>query len=189
MSRRAISFVIAMAPMAKAHRALGEIYIYTNRTMLGIAELEQAIALDRNHAHAYAMLGLAQVALGHAQEAAGRIAQAFRLSPRDAFAYLWCTNAGAAKLLLGRDDEAVVWLGRAIETNRTYPLTHFLLAAALAQQGQAAKARIAAAAGLALNPTFTIRRYRQGALSDNPTHLAQRERVIEGLRRAAVPEE
>jgi TolB-like protein/Flp pilus assembly protein TadD len=181
---------LALAPnYAKAHRALGEIYIYTNRTMLGIAELEQAIALDRNHAHAYAMLGLAQVALGHAQEAAGRIAQAFRLSPRDAFAYLWCTNAGAAKLLLGRDDEAVVWLGRAIETNRTYPLTHFLLAAALAQQGQAAKARIAAAAGLALNPTFTIRRYRQGALSDNPTHLAQRERVIEGLRRAAVPEE
>lgn len=88
---------LALAPnYAKAHRALGEIYIYTNRTMLGVAEVEQAIALDRNHAHAYAMLGLAQVALGHAEEAEGRVAQAFRLSPRDAFAYLWCANAGAA---------------------------------------------------------------------------------------------
>jgi hypothetical protein len=49
-------------------------------------------------------------------------------------------------------------------------------------------ASAAAKAGLALDPSFTIRRYRDGAYSDNPTFLAKRERVCEGMRLAGVPE-
>jgi hypothetical protein len=45
-------------------------------------------------------------------------------------------------------------------------------------------------AGLALDPSFTIRRYRDAtnARSDNLTFLAWRERHIEGMRLAGVPE-
>ena len=43
-------------------------------------------------------------------------------------------------------------------------------------------------AGLALDPTFTIRRFRANAPSDNPTYLAGRERFYEGMRMAGVPE-
>ena len=50
------------------------------------------------------------------------------------------------------------------------------------------QARTAAGAGLALDPGFTIRRFRDGAQSDNPTFLAKRERVYQGLRMAGVPE-
>jgi len=50
------------------------------------------------------------------------------------------------------------------------------------------EARTAAKAGLALNPSFTIRRLRATQLSDNPTYLAGRERVFEGMRLAGVPE-
>jgi hypothetical protein len=50
------------------------------------------------------------------------------------------------------------------------------------------EARAAAKAGLPLNPTFTIRRFRAGAFSDNPTYLAQRERVYDGMRRDGMPE-
>jgi hypothetical protein len=39
------------------------------------------------------------------------------------------------------------------------------------------------------NPTFTIARNRAGATSDNPTYLAQRERLLDGMRKAGVPEE
>ena len=67
---------------------------------------------------------------------------------------------GIAKLQLGADAEAVAWLRRGIEANRNYPFTHFLLAAALAQLGALDEARAAAQAGLALDPTFTIRRFR-----------------------------
>jgi hypothetical protein len=45
-------------------------------------------------------------------------------------------------------------------------------------------------AGLALDPSFTIRRYRDAskAQSDNPTFLAGCDRAIEGMRIAGVPE-
>jgi tetratricopeptide (TPR) repeat protein len=95
---------------------------------------------------------------------------------------------GVAKLQLGADAEAAAWLRRSIEANRNYPLAHFALAAALALLGLLDEARIAANAGLALNPGFTIRRFRVGASSDNSTYLAGREGVCEGMRLAAVPE-
>ena len=75
------------------------------------------------------------------------------------------------------------WAGRSIsaEARRASLLTSVRLTRD--------EARAAATAGLALNPTFTIRRFRNSASSDNPTYLAQRERVIDGMRKAGVPEE
>jgi tetratricopeptide (TPR) repeat protein len=173
---------------AKAHEALGRIYIHTNRAARGIAEVERAIALDRNLAPAYADIGVAKIMLGRAEDTEDYIVRCFRLSPRDTFAHIWCFRAGVAKLYLGREDEAVAWLRRAIEANRTYSLAHLGLAAALALQGQTAGAQAAAEAGRTLNPGFTIRRYRDGALSDNVTYLAQRERIAAVLRNVGIPE-
>jgi tetratricopeptide (TPR) repeat protein len=96
------------------------------------------------------------------------------------------TFVGAAKLLLGADTEAVEWLRRSIEANRNFPAAHFFLAATLALLGEPDQARAAAQAGLALNPRFTIHTYRTNAVSDNPTYLAGRERILEGLRLAGV---
>ena len=96
--------------------------------------------------------------------------------------------AGFAKLSLGRDEEAAVWLLRSIDANRNHPLSHFILAAAQAHLGRMSEAQAAAKAGLRLNPTFTLRRFRAGAFSDNPTYLAQRERAYQGMRKAGVPE-
>jgi len=97
--------------------------------------------------------------------------------------------AAFANLYLGRDEEAVAWNRRAIETNRKHSVAHFFLAAALAQLGRMSEARRATEAGLALDPTFTIRRFRASASSDNPTYLAQRARIFDALRNAGVPEE
>ena len=45
--------------------------------------------------------------------------------------------------------------------------------------------------GLALNPAFAVFRARAlwAAMSDDPTYLAQLEPILEGLRKAGVPEE
>jgi predicted Zn-dependent protease len=94
----------------------------------------------------------------------------------------------SAKLYLGRDEEAAAWLRRSVEANPNSPLVHFLLASACARLDQMADARAATQTGLGFDPTFTIARYRAGASSDNPTFLAQRERIIEGMRKAGVPE-
>jgi TolB-like protein len=173
---------------ARAHAALGWIYIGSNRPLLGIAEHECAIQLDRNQAASYAAIGWAKPRLGRAEETDADIAKAFRLSPKDSYAFVWCYIAGMAKLALGRTHEAVAWLRRSIELNRAYPIGHFALASALALQGRLDDARAEAAAGFALVPNFTVRRYRDGASSDNAKYLVLRERIYEGLRLAGVPE-
>jgi TolB-like protein/Flp pilus assembly protein TadD len=171
-----------------AHLILGVIQITTNRTAQGIAECEQALALDRNLADAHGWIGFAKYLLGHASETEPHVREALRLSPRDTFASWWMLFAGFAKLLLGADAEALVWLRRSIETNRNFPLPHFYLAAALAFLGRLDEARLAAQAAVALDPGFTLRRWRIHAPSNNPTFLAGRERICEGMRMAGVPE-
>ena len=93
---------------------------------------------------------------------------------------------GVAKLSLGADAEAVAWLRRSIEVNRNLPVAHFHLAAGLALLGSLDEARAAAQAGLELDPSFTLRRFRTSAASSNPTFLDHRERIIEGMSLAGV---
>jgi TolB-like protein/class 3 adenylate cyclase/tetratricopeptide (TPR) repeat protein len=187
-SEKASKKALSLAPdNAVAHMALGVTYIITDRAPQGIAECEQALALDRNLTDAHALIGWGKFFLGRAAETEGHILEALRLSPRDIFAFRWMAFAGTAKLLLGADAEAVAWLRRSIEANRNLPIAHFQLAAGLALLGSLDEARATVQAGLALDPNFTLRRFRAGAASSNPTFLAQRERIIEGMRLAGVP--
>ena len=163
---------------------------HQGRAPEGIAECEHALALDRNLASAHAYIGLGKIFIGRAEETEAHVVEALRLSPRDTNAYLWLIYAGAAKNFLGLWDQAAVWFRRGIEANRNYPHAYFLLAAALAQLDRLDEAHSAVKAGLALNPAFSI--FRFGALwtaqSDDPTHLAQLEPILDGMRKAGVPE-
>jgi TolB-like protein/class 3 adenylate cyclase len=173
---------------AFAHLVLGAVLNATNRAVQGIAECERALALDRNLADAHARIGVAKFLIGRGAETETHINEAFRLSPRDIFAFDWLMMVGFAKLQITADSEAVDWFHRSIEANRNHPLAHFGLATALALVGSLDEARGVAKTGLALNPSFTIRRFRDGAQSDNPNFLAKRERIYQGLRTAGVPE-
>ena len=185
----ALTKALSLAPHhAVAHLLLGFVQFHTNRVVQGIAECERALTLDRNLAGAHGTIGLAKIYLGRVEETEGHVLEALRLSPRDHHAYTWLMFVGIAKICLGKDEEAVGWLRRSLETNRNFPLAHFHLAAALAHLGQLGDARSAVAAGLALNPTYTIRRFRSMVRSDDPTVRAQGRRLVEGMRKAGVPE-
>jgi TolB-like protein/class 3 adenylate cyclase/Tfp pilus assembly protein PilF len=180
---------LSLAPgHAMAHAALGVVQMFTNRGAQGIAECERALALDRNYADAHAWIGLGKYFIGRAAESEAHIQEALRLSPRDIFAFRWMLIVGLAKFQLNADAEAATWMRRSIEANRNQPIGHFLLAAVFARLGMPGEARAAAQAGLGFDPGFTIRRFRSDEPSDNPTYLAGRERLYEGLRLAGVPE-
>jgi TolB-like protein/cytochrome c-type biogenesis protein CcmH/NrfG len=188
-AEQAVLKALAHAPNhAKAHLFLGRVYMHTGRAEQAIAECEHAIELDRNLAPAYWTMATAKIFVGRAEESEALIGQAYRLSPRDVLAYNWCFIAGAAKLYLGRDDEAVAWFRRGIDANRTYPALHFYLASALALQGRIVEAQASAKTGLTLDPRFTIRRFREGSSSTNSVYLAERERIYSGMRNAGIPE-
>ena len=81
---------LSLAPRhASAHALLGVAQVMTNRAAQGIAECEQALALDRNLAGAYACIGLAKYLLGRAAETEAHIHEALRLSPHDINAFWW----------------------------------------------------------------------------------------------------
>jgi hypothetical protein len=69
-----------------------------------------------------------------------------------------------------------------------WPTGRLHLAATLAELGRLDEARAEVKAALALDPNLTLRRYRDGAQSDNPVFLKRRERIIEDMRKAGVPE-
>jgi TolB-like protein/class 3 adenylate cyclase/Tfp pilus assembly protein PilF len=180
---------LSIAPeKAPGHVCLGIVRIYSSRVGQGIAELERALAIDHNLADAHAYIGIAKCFLGRAEETEMHVKDALRLSPRDTFAHLWRTYLGVASVFLGKDEEAVTQLRHANEINRNFHPAHFYLAVALAGLGRLDEARVAAQDGLSIDPTFTIRRYRGDAPSDNPVFLAGRQRIYEMMRKVGVPE-
>jgi len=181
--------VLSLAPNhARAHMLLGAVQMQTLRVANGIAACDRALALDRNLADAHGFIGFGKYAMGRGEEVEAHIQDAFRLSPRDTRAFIWLMFVGMGKLAIGADQEAVVWFRRSLEANQNHALTHFQSAAALGLTGEVREARSAARAGLALDPGFTIRRYRINTKSNDPAYLAGRERFYEGMRIAGVPE-
>jgi TolB-like protein/Tfp pilus assembly protein PilF len=174
---------------ARAHSFLGLLLISTRRVEAGLAECERSLALDRNLASTRGMIAYGKQLLGHFDQTEDYVKEAERLSPRDIVAFRWTNIAGVSKLLLGDDAAATSWFRRCIEANRSYPIAHFHLAAALALSGGLKEAQAVAQTALALDPQFTIRSYRLNAASDNPAYLAGRERIYEGMRIAGLPED
>ena len=175
--------------IAVAHLLLGVVQMHTNRVLEGVRQCQRALELDRNLAGAHAQIGNAEILLGRAEETEGHVQEALRLSPRDNRAYLWCLFAGLAKFHLGKEEEAVEWLRRSVDINRSFPSSRFLLAAALARLGELPEARSEAQAGLRIVPNFTVARFRADPLMDYPALAAGRARMIDGLRKAGLPEE
>jgi TolB-like protein/tetratricopeptide (TPR) repeat protein len=180
---------LSLAPdHALAHLTLGMVLGFTNRAAQGIAEYERALALDRNMAGAHALIGQNKLFIGLAEETEAHVVEALRLSPRDPWAYVWLVTAGFAACLLGRNEEAASWFRRSIEANRNFALSHFIYGTALANLGRMDEARSEVAAGLALDPRFSITSFQSAIQSGNRVFLAQRAGIIDDMRRAGIPE-
>ena len=172
----------------RARVLLGAVQTRTGRAAKGIAECHQALALDRNLADAHGFIGLGKYALERGEDVVGHIQDALRLSPRDTRTFLWFMFVGMAKLMSKTDLEALDWLRRSIEANPNHALSHFHFAGALAMTGDSKEARSRAEIGLALDRSFTIRRYRINVFRfDNPEWMASLERLYEGMRTAGIP--
>jgi len=134
------------------------------------------------------MLAMTKRFAGRPEETEGHAVTALQMSPRDVRVSAWYFQVGASALQLGQFDKAVTWLRRCNEADRSVPHNNFFLASALAHQGLLDEARAAATAGLAIDPNFRIRRMIEGAPSKKPKFLAQWEVILDGMRKAGLPE-
>jgi tetratricopeptide (TPR) repeat protein len=128
-----------------ARVAMGLLRRSQNRLAEAQAELEMAVATDRNCAEALRLLATALLFLGEPKAAIPHLERAIRLNPRDPnlSGYLW--PLGQCHLLLGQVDEAVAVLRKACATMPGDYFVHLNLAGALGLRGDLDEARAALA--------------------------------------------
>jgi TolB-like protein/class 3 adenylate cyclase len=187
----AASRAIATAPnYAHAHYVKAEVLGLSNRFDAALATYDRAIALDRNHAAAYVGRARNLNVIGRAAEALAPVERAIRLSPRDPELYIWYFVLCHANTHLARDAQAIEWCLKSLATGKTYYFAYVDLASAYAWRGQTAEATAAVAELLKLRPGFTVQKLVQegSGTSDNPVFRKEFQRIVEGARKAGLPE-
>jgi len=91
---------------------------------------------------------------------------------------------------LARDAQAIDWCLKSLATGKTDYFACLDLASAYAWRGQNAEAAAAVAELLKLRPGFTVQKLMQegSGTSDNPAFRKEFQRIVEGARKAGLPE-
>jgi adenylate cyclase len=128
--------------------------------------------------------------VGRAAEALAPVERAIRLSPRDPDLYVWYFVLCHTHTHLARDAAAIEWCNKSIATGQTFYFAYVDLASAYAWRGQRAEAAAAVAELLTLRPGFTVQTLEQegSGASDNPAFRREYQRILEGVRKAGLPE-
>jgi TolB-like protein/class 3 adenylate cyclase len=176
-----------------AHCAKAWLLVAQKRFEEAIAELEQTLSLSPSFVGGYEPLCQANNFQGRPEKGIEYADKAIRLSPRDPLLAGFYADKAWSLLMLQRDDQAIEWTRRSLAMIPENPIQQALLASALALTGRQAEARQALQRYLSLKGTTskTIAQFRprHRSMSDNPKWLAYSDRLIEGLRRAGMPEE
>jgi tetratricopeptide (TPR) repeat protein len=175
-----------------ARFAKGYVLVTQKRFDEAIAELEQTLALSPSFVSCYAALCEANNFQGRPEKCVEYSDRAMRLSPRDPLLAAFYAEKAWALLMLQRDDQAIEWLRRTLVMIPENSIQQALLTSALALTGRQAEAREALQRYLSLKETTskTIAQFRtrHRSMSDSPKWLAYSDRLIEGLRKAGMPE-
>jgi adenylate cyclase len=187
----AVTRAIALAPnYAHAHYVKAEVLALSGRFDAALATYDRAITLDPNHAAAYVARGRSLIAMGRAAESVAPVEKAIRLSPRDPDLFIWYYVLCHAHTHLARDAPAIEWCLKSTATGKSFWGAWTDLASAYAWRGQKAEAAAAIAELLKVRPGFTVKQLAQdgSSYSDNPTFRREFERIVEGARKAGLPE-
>jgi adenylate cyclase len=171
-----------------AHVTKGWVFFAKRQWGPAIAEAETAIADDPNNADAHAAEGFEKTFLGHSENGFAGLETAFRLSPRDPSVPWWQFYMCHLHTHLAHWEQAIEWCNKAAAglPQVFYPLVD--LATANAWAGHDKEAKEAAAQLQKVYPGFTVQTWAGIHWSDDPTFNAQYARIVEGLRKAGVPE-
>jgi Flp pilus assembly protein TadD len=153
-----------------------------------------AIELNPGEPTAYRELGLNNLYLGRDQEAVDWFRRADSVAPRDRGRWTWLQGLGRALMHLGQDTEAVEALRLAVHSNPHLSRDRAFLAAAEALAGNLDRAKLHLAQYAEVDPGMTVRRFATERSSVppeavSPDYLRGLERILEGLRRAGMPEQ
>ncbi len=165
------------------HSVMGLVRLFRREHEKALGALETALSLDPNYANGYAILTRVLNFAGRPNAGLEPMKKAMRLNPHEPLGYLFIL--GNTYFTLGRYEEAVDVLKKAIARNPGAQRPHMLLAATYAQLGLMDEAEWETEELLILDPDFSLRRIARGLPFKNPAHL---ETVVGALRKAGLPE-
>jgi tetratricopeptide (TPR) repeat protein len=155
-----------------------------------LAEAETAIGYDRNNSQAYMNAGEWKQYLGRAEDGLADLEAALRLDPHSSGVAFRQWKLCRAYNLLGRWEKAIAWCDKAVAADLPDMGALVDLAAANAWAGRDKEAKDAVARLRKARPGFTLQKLDAADQStDDPTFKAQWARIVEGLRKAGLPDE
>jgi adenylate cyclase len=166
---------------AMAAYAKGLFLATTGRFAEAKTVIEAALQRNPNFAPLYDTLSITHNGRGEYEQAISDLENAVRLSPHDPQLGIWEYHHGLADLGLGHSAEAVDEERRAIDDGFGTYWPHQALAAAYALLGRDSEAKAELAESSRLNPHVT-------SIKSLPP-LSNIPRLIDGLRKAGMPEE
>jgi TolB-like protein len=153
-----------------------------------LSKLDVAIEIDPNLSGAYGLRGVSRLFIGRAAEDISDLETAFRLSPRDPVRGLWENDMCDAHMHMAQWEKAAEWCQKSIATSEGLWWTYANLAAANGWLRRDAEAKVAIDGLHKLKPGFTVQDFVKSTPSDNPQFQSERARIVEGLRKAGLPE-
>jgi adenylate cyclase len=175
---------------SEAHFVKALLFERKSQMRKAIAEAETAIADDPNNARAIAMASYYRMFFGHAEDGVAGQETALRLSPHDPMVPIWQLHLCYLYNHLAQWDRSIEWCEKALANNvKERAAALAALAAASAWAGYNSEAKNAVAELRKVDPSFTVQTLGPGKRgSDDPTFNAQTDRIVEGLRKAGLPE-
>jgi len=168
-----------------AHMTQGVVLWRTRRHDEAERAFRRALELNPNFALAHACLGLPLAVRGEWEEAVKNAQHALLLSPNDRIVGGRAAEALAAAYFgAGHYADCAAWARAAIEIAPEHLIEHRLLVAATAMAGDVSAAAVASATLMRLQPNLSLAWVIENTAY--PGNMA--ERLIEGLRKAGVPE-
>jgi adenylate cyclase len=164
--------------------ALSMVCLWARRYDEAVNEAEKVTVFNPSFAQGHNNLGIILHYVGRSDEAPKCFERAMALDPY--FPDIWLHFRAQAAYQLGRYTEAVGLLKRRILRNPDTDMSRALLAASYGQIGLIEDAREAWRELLRVNPDYSIEHRRKVLPYKNPEDF---ERVVEGLRKAGLPEE
>jgi TolB-like protein/class 3 adenylate cyclase len=147
-----------------------------------VSAASAGLAVNPNQPNLYAARATGEISLGHFDQAKSDVQQAIRLSPHDPFKTIWDTNLGDIEIGAGRPEAAIVEYRKSLDAGDHTYWNYANLAASYALLGKMDEAKSFVGETLRLNPSFTIKWFREHVPYDLPTR-------DEGLRKAGFAEE
>jgi TolB-like protein len=170
---------------AFAYVALGQAHASNGQIAVAISDYEEAIRINPSYALARSLLGSCLSRSGMAEEAISHLEFAIRLSPSDPGIAAFYARLAAAHLYLGQNRAAVDWGRMAVQKNATWtgriPYT-----SALGHLRREDEARAACSELRRNEPDITVEFVQQHVLMPHQPYM---DHLLEGLRKAGLPEE